>query len=122
MISKTKNRLAGITGFLVGLLSVISGSAVLLGLKQPDYIILNWLVIYNVGMGLISIAVGVWIWSVQMLAAKLASYITTAHVVVLLILVSMYVGTSTVAVQSIGAMTFRSIIWVGITLTVWKNK
>lgn len=122
MISKTKNRLAGITGFLVGLLSIISGSAVLLGLKQPDYIILNWLVIYNVGMGLISIAVGVWIWSVQMLAAKLASYITTAHVVVLLILVSMYVGTSTVAVQSIGAMTFRSIIWVGITLTVWKNK
>ncbi len=122
MRSKTKNRFAGVTGLLVGLLSLISGSAVLLGLTQPDYTVLRWLVIYNTSMGVVSIAAGVGIWSAQMWAARIASYITTAHVVVLLVLFVMYASTYTVALQSMGAMTFRSFIWIGITLTVWKKK
>ncbi len=113
---------AGIAGILIGLLSIISGSAVLLGIKQPDYNILRWLVIYNVTMGVVSIGVGIGIWSVRLWAIRIASYIASAHIVVLVILIIMYVSTVSVALQSIGAMTFRSLVWIGITITVRKNK
>ena len=101
---------AGIAGILIGLLSIISGSAVLLGIKQPDYNILRWLVIYNVTMGVVSIGVGIGIWSVRLWAIRIASYIASAHIVVLVILIIMYVSTVSVALQSIGAMSFRAVL------------
>ncbi len=119
---RTMTRAAAIAGLLVGLLSVFSGSAVLLGIKHPGYTTLDWLLIYNVSMGVVSIVAGVAIWSARSWAVRLANCIAAAHFVVLLILVAMYAVTTAVALQSVGAMTFRSAIWVAIVLIVRKAR
>lgn len=46
MATKTKKRLAGAIGIVVGLSSVIAGSQVLLGISQPAYTVVLSLVIY----------------------------------------------------------------------------
>ncbi|WP_157483967.1 hypothetical protein [Maribacter hydrothermalis] len=40
---------------IIGLMSVITGLSVLLGLKEVGYMVLNWLVVYNVVLGFLSI-------------------------------------------------------------------
>lgn len=54
---KTTLIIATIVASLIGILSVFSGSMVLLGLRSVDYRVLDWLVIYNVALGIISILV-----------------------------------------------------------------
>ncbi|MDO9137538.1 MAG: hypothetical protein Q7U21_06915, partial [Lutibacter sp.] len=49
--------IAAILALLIGGMSVVSGSKVLLGIDIKDYTVLNWLVIYNVIFGAISILV-----------------------------------------------------------------
>ncbi|KAA3620477.1 MAG: hypothetical protein DWQ05_00630 [Calditrichaeota bacterium] len=114
--------IAGIFAIFVGILSMFSGSSIILGLKQPGYVILYWLVWYNVIMGLISVVVGSGILLARPWGLKLVRYIAGAHISILLVLVAMYLLSATVAVQSIGAMIFRSIVWIAITFAVWKAR
>jgi len=122
MKSKTKRDLAGAVGIIIGLLSIVSGSAVLLGIKRPNYIFLSWLVIYNVVMGFVSVIAGAIIWENRKWSVRLSLIVASAHTTILLILILVYIINTTVALESLGAITFRALVWVGITLTVWKNK
>ena len=120
MKTKIKLRLAGGVAILVGLLSLVSGSAVLLDIKQPAYHVLPLLVIYNVVMGVVSLAAGIGIWRNCGRAARLAFFVASAHTAVLLILLFFNVTNRPVASESIAAMIFRTLVWLGISFTVWK--
>jgi len=120
VISNLRFRIAGSIGIVVGAIAIFAGSSVLMGLKQPDYQVLRWLVIYNIAAGVASALVGGAIVGLRPWATRAGVLVTSAHVLVLLILIALRAAASPVANQSIGAMTFRSTVWLVITLLAWK--
>ena len=98
---------------LIGIMSVISGSTVLLGLREVQYTVLNGLLVYNVAVGALSVITAFLIWKNFMLSKIYISLILIFHASVLAYL---YFFSETVAMESIKAMTFRVGIWLLIFL------
>jgi hypothetical protein len=69
-------------------------------------------------MGLVSLAAGHGLWRERGWAEKLSGMILACHAAVFLSLVGMHLLGMTVAVNSIGAMLFRTVIWIGINLMI----
>ncbi len=114
MTANTQRKLAGSAALVLGALSIVSGGAVLLGLKQPDYLVLLWLVWYNTAMGAVSVVAGWLLWQQHSRGECLAVVIASLHGTILLTLLVLYFAGSAVATQSIGAMGFRTFVWAGI--------
>jgi hypothetical protein len=83
-------RLATVITFLIGLMSVVAGSRVLMGISTPDYHVLDWLVAYNVIMGLLSIFVSFLIWKKYRLAFAASLLIAASHISVFVLLISAF--------------------------------
>jgi hypothetical protein len=109
-------RLPSLLGIIIGLLSILSGTKVLLGISSPTYIVLHWLVIYNVSLGVVSVITGIALWNLRSWAISWAALIAAFHGSVLVLLIVFFVSGKTVAYQSILAMLFRTTVWVGICL------
>lgn len=107
--------IATILAILIGILSVISGSMVLLGLRTLDYRILDWLVVYNVFLGIISILVAYQIGKQHSRSKLMIMTILSLH---LLVLVYLFFFNDLVAIESIKAMAFRVSIWGAILILV----
>lgn len=110
--------IAAILAILIGILSVISGSMVLLGLRSVDYRVLDWLVIYNVTLGIISILVAYQIGKQHNRSKLMIMTILLLH---FLVLVYLYFFNDMVADESIKAMAFRVGIWAAILILVLLN-
>ena len=115
---KTTLIIAVIVASLIGILSVFSGSMVLLGLRSVDYRVLDWLVIYNVALGIISILVAYQIGKQHSRSKLMIMTILLLH---FLVLVYLYFFNDMVAVESIKAMAFRVGIWAAILILVLLN-
>ena len=111
-----KHRLAALLALAIGLLTVVEGGIVLLGFETKPYPVLPWLLRYNVAMGFVSLAAGHGLWREQRWAETLSRVIRVCHGVVFLWLVVMDLLGMTVAMNSIGAMLFRTAIWTGIVM------
>jgi len=109
--------IAAILALFIGVMSVISGSKVLLGFDLKNYNVLNWLVMYNVLFGVLSIAASYLIWKSNLQAKKAIVFILSAHTIIALYL---YLFNETVATESIKAMGFRVSIWIIIFLLTIK--
>jgi hypothetical protein len=118
MTSRYKHRSAALLALVIGLLTIVEGGIVLLGFETKPYPVLPWLLRYNVAMGFVSLAAGHGLWREQRWAATLSRTIRTCHGVVFLWLVVMDLLGMTVAMNSIGAMLFRTAIWTGIMILV----
>ena len=114
----SKHRLAALLALVIGLLTIVEGGIVLLGLETKPYPVLPWLLRYNVVMGFVSLAAGHGLWREQRWAETLSRTIRNCHGAVFLWLVVMDLLGMTVAVNSIGAMLFRTAIWTGIMILV----
>ncbi len=117
----TKNRVAALLALIVSLMAVVSGGQVLLGWSTPAYHVIPLLVIYNVVLGLVGVADAWGLWGVRAWAEKLASFILGLHFLVLILLLVMRLLDVEVAIHSIGAMTFRVLIWSIINLLLRKK-
>jgi hypothetical protein len=118
-----KDRVAAVLGTMVGLLTIMEGGRVLLGLMKPDYVVLPWLVWYNVAMGIVSVVAGAGIWSGRSWSLDLAVNILTFHAVVFAGLFGMQKFGQPVAAASIFAMLFRTFVWtVIVSLVKWKRQ
>jgi len=123
---KTKTEMANlgriVSAFLatlIGGLSVIAGSSVLLKITTPNYQVLEWLVIYNVVLGVASLFVAFKLW--KQADYKMPAAILISHLLVLTILLTAF--TDTVAADSLQAMTFRILIWsVILLITYVRNR
>jgi hypothetical protein len=122
MTSRNKHRLAALLALVIGLLTVVEGGIVLLGFETKPYPVLPWLLRYNVVMGFVSLATGLGLWREQKWAEMLSRMVLACHALVFLTLVSMHLLGMTVAVQSIGAMLFRTAIWIGINFMIRKKQ
>lgn len=109
---------AAILAFLIGLLSVLSGTLVIAGIKSPGYFTLSWLIYYNVAAGLVSIFVSYFIWNNKNPVLLFTALICGAHILVLLLLNTIFFDV--VAQESISAMIMRSFIWIVILFIVKK--
>ncbi|HID39623.1 MAG TPA: hypothetical protein EYP36_08935, partial [Calditrichaeota bacterium] len=111
-------KMAAVLAAILGIMALFTGTRVLTGSFVPGYNVLQPLVIYNVTMGAVSVLTGILIWKSHRLAVLLSGIITIAHIVVLISLLTIFADI--VARQSIMAMLFRSVIWVGIFSIVKK--
>ena len=116
----TRYKIAAVIAFLIGAMSVAVGTRVLMGISTPDYHVLDWLVVYNVFAGIISIAVSILIWKEYWRAFTVSVLIAASHIIVLVLLISAF--NEIAAAESIKAMIFRSIIWIIIILLSIKPK
>ena len=110
----SKHHLAALLALVIGLLTIVEGGIVLLGLETKPYPVLPWLLRYNVAMGVVSLVAGLGLWRERNWAETLSPMVLACHGTVFLSLAVMHLLGQTVAVQSIGAMLFRTAIWAGI--------
>jgi lysylphosphatidylglycerol synthetase-like protein (DUF2156 family) len=101
-------KIAAFLALFIGVMSVFSGSKVLLGIDTKEYNILIWLVYYNVIYGIFSIFAAFLIWRSNEKSKVLTLFILASHFIVFVFLKFF---SSTAASESIGAMTFRIGIW-----------
>jgi len=117
-----KKQLPAIFGIIIGFLSIMAGLKVLLGISSPDYIVLHWLVIYNISLGVVSVLAGAGLWRLRPWAISVAGLIAVSHGFVLALLIVFFTSGKAVAHQSILAMVFRTTVWLGIFLFVRTSK
>lgn len=118
MTSRKRHRLAAVLALAIGLMTIVEGGSVLLGIETKPYHVLPWLLRYNVVMGFLSLAAGIGMWMEKNWAGVLARTILVCHGAVFLTLVGMHLLGKSVAMNSIGAMLFRTGIWIGINFMI----
>ncbi len=109
-------RAAAVVGFLFSAMSVVAGSRVLAGVDRPDYVVLPWLVIYNVAAGVVGVVVGPGLWKPRTWAVQLARMLASAHGAVLAVLVARWISGGEVANTSVMAMLLRTLVWIAIAV------
>lgn len=117
-MKKYATKVAASLALILGLMTIITGTRVLTGQFVPGYTVLQWLVYYNVFMGVVSLIAGLLIWKGHGFALRLSSLIASAHILVLSLLLIIF--NTVVAPASIKAMVFRSVIWIVIFIVVQR--
>lgn len=106
--------------FILGIISIIAGSRVLLNFSDPGYNVLPWLVYYNVLLGAVSIVTAYLIWKLIKPALQVSAVIASLHILVLMLLNTVFF--TEVARQSINAMMFRAFVWIIILYVLKRSK
>jgi hypothetical protein len=96
-----------------GLVTLIVGTSVLLG-SDPGYTIFRPLLIYNTVMGVMYVSAGVLIWRNLKQGMYVAATIFLLNLVVLVITFYLYTEGKLIAVDSLRAMSLRTIVWFAI--------
>jgi hypothetical protein len=103
------NKYASILAFIIGTMAIFAGGQALLG-KDPGYHVINWLLLYNYTIGILTVFITAsLIWNGHKFALPAAVGTFSIHALVMLILQTAYQGV--VAPDSIRAMTVRLIVW-----------
>ena len=105
-----KYKFAAVLALLIGTMSAVAGSLVIVGINKPNYQVLDWLVVYNILVGIISIGSAVLIWKKYWRAFATVIIIALAHLTVLALLLTLF--REAAAEESIKAMIFRVAIWI----------
>ena len=106
----TLNKIASSLAFLIGGIAVVAGGLVLLG-QETDYFVINWLLLYNYTVGVLTVALpAILIWRNTKLALPAAIATLGAHTSVIFILLTAYRGI--VSAHSLEDMTVRIVAWL----------
>jgi len=112
---------AAIAG-LFGVVTLFAGGRVLLG-SDPGYVVFQPLLIYNTIMGVAYLAAGITIWRSFILGKYAAGAIFSLNALVLLGIILVYRSGGAVAVDSLGAMTLRTVVWLVLFLVAfWLDR
>ncbi|MCW8906740.1 MAG: hypothetical protein OQL28_05795 [Sedimenticola sp.] len=96
---------------LFGLATLAAGTRVLLG-SDPGYIVYRPLLIYNAGMGVVYVAAGIIAFRNVTLGMYAAAGIFSLNLVVLTAIYYLFTEGSPVAIDSLRAMTLRTLVWL----------
>lgn len=110
--------LAAAVAGLFGVATLFAGGRVLLG-SDPGYVVFRPLLMYNTTMGGAYLAAGVTIWRSVNAGSYAAGAIFLLNLLVLLGIVLVHRNGGTVAVESLRAMTLRTVVWLVLYLTVF---
>lgn len=106
----TRKALAGVA-MLFGAVTLFAGTRVLTG-ADPGYIVFLPLLIYNTAMGTVYVAVGTSAWRSVEHGRIGATMIFLLNLGVLAGIVLLYQAGGPVALQSVRAMSFRTVVWL----------
>jgi len=98
---------------LFGLATIFAGTRVLLG-SDPGYIVFRPLLIYNTAMGMVYVAAGIIIWRNFKQGMYVAAAIFFLNLVVLAAIYFLYTEGSSIAVDSLRAMSLRTVVWLAL--------
>lgn len=112
-------KITAVIAVIIGFMAVVTGSRVLLGIFDPGYQYFASLVSYNVLIGAFSVYVGILMWQMHKKALLYSFIITGLHIIVLFLLLTIF--NDVISTNSIGAMSFRSIVWSVFSLIIWKG-
>ncbi len=104
-------RVAAGVGVIFGLVTLMAGGRVLLG-ADPGYVVYKPLLLFNTAMGLAYLTVGVLSWRRHALALPGAALVALANLGVLVALALRFEPGGPIATTSLGAMSFRTAVWV----------
>ncbi|MBT3344679.1 MAG: hypothetical protein HN712_28150 [Gemmatimonadetes bacterium] len=114
---KTQNILVAVA-VLFGLLTIFAGTRVLLG-SDPGYVVYRPLLIYNTVMGVVYVATGIIAWRSIKQGMYVAAAIFVLNLIVLTAIFFLYTEGSPVAVESLRAMSFRTVVWFVLLAGFW---
>ena len=103
-------RVLAVAAALFGLVTIIAGARVLAG-SDPRYIVFRPLLIYNTAMGIAYVAAGIIAWRSLDRGKYAAATIFILNFLVLSAIGFLYTAGSAVAIDSLRAMTFRTVVW-----------
>lgn len=103
---------------LFGLLTIFAGTRVLLG-SDPGYIVFRPLLIYNTTMGIVYIAAGIIAWRNIKQGMYVAAAIFALNLIVLTAIIFLYREGSSIAIDSLRAMTLRTVVWFALFSGFW---
>jgi len=96
---------------LFGVATLFAGGRVLLG-SDPGYEVFRPLLVYNTAMGVAYLATGVTVWHSVKAGRNAAGAIFLLNLLVLVGILVLYRGGEAVAVDSLRAMTLRTVVWL----------
>lgn len=102
---------------LFGVITTIVGTRTLLG-SDPGYVISTPLLRFNAIMGIVYIAVGIIAWRRLTLGVYGAVAICTLNACVLGAIRYLYTPNGSIAMESLQAMTFRTVVWFMVFLVL----
>ena len=104
-------KIAAVLAFIIGAMAIFAGGQVVFWGKVMDYYVIDWLPVYNLTVGVISLAVtSILIWKNHKFALSAAIATLATHGTIMFVLLTAYRGV--VAPDSIRAMTVRIVVWV----------
>ncbi|HJW54113.1 MAG TPA: hypothetical protein VJ577_02465 [Burkholderiaceae bacterium] len=112
---KIAQRLMAVIAILFGIATLIAGGRVLLG-ADPGYTVYRPLLVYNVTMGAAYIVAGILAWVDVVHGKRAAATIFILNCLVLAGVSFLYLQQGGVAVESLRAMTLRTVVWLALFL------
>ena len=103
---------------LFGLLTIFAGTRVLLG-SDPGYIVFRPLLIYNAAMGIVYVAAGIIAWRNIKQGMYVAAAIFVLNLIVLTAIFFLYKEGNSIAVDSLRAMSLRTVVWFALFTGFW---
>jgi len=113
----TQNILVAVA-VLFGFLTIFVGTRVLLG-ANPGYVVFQPLLIYNAAMGLVYVATGIAAWRNITKGMYLAAAIFILNLIVLTAIFFLYSEGNLIAVDSLRAMSLRTVVWFALFVGFW---
>lgn len=101
-----------------GVVTVFAGGRVLAG-GDPRYVVFRPLLVYNTAMGVIYVLAAWQAWRDHRRGRAWAATIAGLNLIVLIAIAALYARGAGVAVQSLAAMTFRTLVWGSFLLVLW---
>jgi hypothetical protein len=115
-------RALALVAVLFGIATIVAGGRVLAG-SDPGYIVFRPLLIFNTAMGLAYVIGGVVAWRSSKPGAYVAAVIFCLNCAVLVMIGYLYETRDVVAVESLRAMTLRTVVWLALFLGLgWVSR
>jgi hypothetical protein len=116
-----RRRIAAAAAVLFGLATVIAGAGVLSGRSDPGYPVFLPLLFFNTLMGLVYVAAGLTIWRSRRWGQRAAAGVLLINLAVLTAILLFHARGGEVAPESLRAMAFRTVVWLGLFgVVVWR--
>lgn len=116
--SETGQRILALAAALFGALTIFAGIRVLAG-SDPGYVVFRPLLVYNTVMGVVYVGVGTIAWRSLEHGRYGAAVVFLLNLLVLAAIWILHASGGAVAIDSLRAMAFRTVVWLVLFLGLW---